>query len=69
MNIYIYTHQYLHIYTIIDNIYISTQVCDTGFDGGLQQTFHMEVLSLAENIMYANRSVYYYYYYYYYHHY
>ena len=31
-------------------------MCDTGFDGGLQQTFHMEVLSLAENIMYANRS-------------
>ena len=32
-------------------------MCDTGFDGGLQQTFHMEVLSLAENIMYANRYI------------
>lgn len=31
-------------------------VCDSGFDGGLEQTFHMEVLSLAENIMYGNRS-------------
>lgn len=31
-------------------------VCDSGFDGGLEQTFHMEVLSLADNIMYGNRS-------------
>ena len=32
-------------------------VCDTGFDGGLEQTFHMEVMAMAENVMYANRSV------------
>ena len=31
-------------------------VCDTGFDGGLEQTFHMEVWGLADNVMYGNRS-------------
>lgn len=31
-------------------------VCDSGFDGGLEQTFHMEVLSLSDNMIYANVS-------------
>ena len=31
-------------------------VCDTGFDGGLEQTFHMEVISFSDNMMYSNRS-------------
>jgi len=31
-------------------------VCDSGFDGGLEQTFHMEVLSLSDNVIYANVS-------------
>ena len=31
-------------------------VCDAGFDGGLEQIFHMEVLSLSDNVMYSNVS-------------
>ena len=31
-------------------------MCDSGFDVGLEQTFHMEVLSLSDNVIYANVS-------------
>ena len=33
-------------------------LCDAGFDGGLQQTFHMEVLALRDDRVYANLSRY-----------
>ena len=39
-----------------DGCRVEAQEAAVGFDGGLEQMFHMEVVSLSDNVMYSNVS-------------